>query len=303
MSNLLQRLRRRESKYIGLLFISPWLIGFLSFQLYPFLSSFVYSFTNYSILSRASFVGLDNYVRLFTIDPDFKKSLQVTFTYALIAVPGKLIFALFVAMLLNMKVKGISFYRTLYYLPSILGGSVALSALWRMMFMKEGIVNQLLAKIGLPKPDWLGSPDLALFTISSLEVWQFGSSMVLFLAALKQVPTELYEAAKVDGSSRVSSFFRITLPLITPIIFFNLIMQSINALQAFTSAFVITNGGPLKSTYLIGMKLYNEGFNNFKMGYASAISWVLFVIILIMTLLIFRSSSSWVYYSDRGDRG
>lgn len=290
---------RINAKYIGLLFISPWLIGFFAFQMYPLVASFVYSFTDYSILRSAKFVLFDNYVRLFTIDRDFLHSIKVTFSYAMMAVPGKLTFALFVALLLNIKISGMNFYRTLFYLPSILGGSVALSALWRLMFMKTGIVNNMLASFGLPTPDWLGSPDIALFTISSLEVWQFGSSMVLFLAALKQIPQELYEAAKVDGSSRVSSFFRITLPLITPIIFFNLIMQSINALQAFTSAFVITGGGPLKSTYLVGMKLYNEGFNNFKMGYASAISWVLFAIILVLTLLIFKSSNSWVHYNDK----
>lgn len=288
-----------NAKYLGLLFISPWLIGFLSFQLYPLVASFVYSFTDYSILRATHFIGLTNYIRLFTIDPDFLHTIKVTFSYAFMAVPGKLIFALFVALLLNIKISGMNVYRTLFYLPSILGGSVALSALWKLMFMKSGIVNQMLTKIGLPAPDWLGSPDISLFTISSLEVWQFGSSMVLFLAALKQIPQELYEAAKVDGSSWRSSFFRITLPLITPIIFFNLIMQSINALQSFTSAFVITNGGPLKSTYLVGMKLYNEGFNNFKMGYASSISWVMFIIILVMTLLIFRSSSAWVYYNDK----
>lgn len=291
--------RNMNPKYIGLIFISPWLVGFLAFQLYPLISSFVYSFTDYSILRSASFIGFDNFVRLFTIDPDFLHSIKVTFLYALMAVPGKLSFALIIALLLNIRINGMNFYRTLYYLPSILGGSVALSALWRLMFMKTGVVNQILGRIGLPTPDWLGSPDIALFTISSLEVWQFGSSMVLFLAALKQVPTELYEAAKVDGATSRTSFFRITLPLITPIIFFNLIMQTINALQAFTSAFVITNGGPVKSTYLTGMKLYNEGFNNFKMGYASAISWILFAIILVLTLLIFKSSNSWVHYNDK----
>ncbi|WP_248929552.1 carbohydrate ABC transporter permease [Paenibacillus hamazuiensis] len=288
-----------NTKYIGLLFISPWLIGFLSFQLYPLVASFAYSFTDYSVLRSAKFVMFDNYIRMFMIDKDFLHSLKVTFSYALMAVPGKLIFALIVALLLNIKIKGMSFYRTLFYLPSILGGSVALSALWRLMFMKDGIVNNMLKGVGIPTPDWLGDPHIALFTISSLEVWQFGSSMVLFLAALKQIPQELYEAAKVDGASWGSGFFKITIPLITPIIFFNLIMQTLHALQAFTSAFVITGGGPLKSTYLVGMKLYNEGFNNFKMGYASAISWVLFAIILLITLLIFKSSDAWVHYNDK----
>jgi oligogalacturonide transport system permease protein len=249
-------------------------------------------------MKKPSFIGLDNYVWLFSTDPDFKNSLIVTLKYALMAVPMKLIFALVIAVLLNTKMRGVNFLRTLYYMPSILGGSVAISALWKLMFMREGIINSLTGRLGLPPVDWLGSVKMAIFTISLLQVWQFGSSMVLFLAALKQIPADLYEAANIDGASRLTRFRRITIPMITPIIFFNLIMQTINALQNFTSAFVVTNGGPLKSTYLIGIKLYNEGFSNFKMGYASAISWVLFSIILLFTLLTFRSSDAWVYYGD-----
>ncbi|HKM07517.1 MAG TPA: sugar ABC transporter permease [Sphaerochaeta sp.] len=293
--------RQGKRQFEGLLFITPWIIGFALFQFYPFISSLVYSFTNYNILGKAKFVGFANYVRLFTIDPDFKKSIGVTLLYALISVPGKLTFALIVAMVLNMKLKGVHTFRTIFYLPSILGGSVAISALWKLMFMKEGIINDLLSKIHIPAIDWLGSPNVALITISLLQIWQFGSSMVLFLAALKQIPAELYESASIEGASSIKKFFYITFPMITPIVFFNLIMQSINALQNFTSAFVITNGGPLKSTYLIGLKLYTEGFNNFKMGYASAISWVMFMIILVFTLIIFRSSTAWVYYQDGGE--
>ncbi|PNV60224.1 sugar ABC transporter permease [Clostridium sp. chh4-2] len=285
----------------GLFYISPWLIGFLCLQLYPFLSSLYYSFTQYNVLGAPKFIGLNNYIRLFTIDPDFKKSILVTLEYALISVPAKLLFALLIAIVLNMKLKGINLCRTVYYIPSILGGSVAVSALWRLMFMSDGILNKLLALVGLPAVNWLGQAGTAMFTICLLQVWQFGSSMVLFLAALKQIPMDLHEAASIDGAGRGKRFFYITLPMITPIIFFNLIMQSINALQNFTSAFVITNGGPLKSTYLIGMKLYTEGFSNFKMGYASAISWVLFAIVLVFTMFIFKSSDAWVYYEDGGD--
>ena len=277
------------------------MIGFLFLQLYPFLASLYYSFTQYSVLGQPKFIGLDNYIRLFTIDPDFKKSIMVTMKYALISVPSKLFFALIVALILNMRLKGINGFRTVYYIPSILGGSVAVSALWRLMFMSDGILNKLLELIGLPSVNWLGQAGTAMFTICLLQVWQFGSSMVLFLAALKQIPVDLHEAASIDGAGKVKRFFYITLPIITPIVFFNLIMQTINALQNFTSAFVITNGGPLKSTYLIGMKLYTEGFSNFKMGYASAISWILFAIILIFTLFIFKSSDAWVYYEDGGD--
>lgn len=291
----------RLRDFRGLFYISPWIIGFLSLQLYPFLSSLYYSFTQYNVLGSPKFIGLNNYIRLFTIDPDFKKSILVTLQYAFISVPAKLLFALLIAMVLNMKLKVINFCRTIYYIPSILGGSVAVSALWRLMFMSDGILNKLLAIIGIPPINWLGQAGTAMFTICLLQVWQFGSSMVLFLAALKQIPNDLLEAASIDGANKFQRFFSITLPMITPIVFFNLIMQSINALQNFTSAFVITNGGPLKSTYLIGMKLYTEGFSNFKMGYASAISWVLFAIVLVFTLLIFKSSDAWVYYEDGGD--
>ena len=293
--------KRRLKDYRGLFFIMPWLIGFLFLQMYPFLASLYYSFTQYSVLGQPKFIGLGNYIRLFTIDPDFKKSILVTMEYALISVPSKLLFALIVALILNMKLKGINGFRTVYYIPSILGGSVAVSALWRLMFMSDGILNKLLELIGLPAVNWLGRAGTAMFTICLLQVWQFGSSMVLFLAALKQLPMDLHEAASIDGAGKMKRFFYITLPIITPIIFFNLIMQTINALQNFTSAFVITNGGPLKSTYLIGMKLYTEGFSNFKMGYASAISWVLFAIILVFTMFIFKSSDAWVYYEDGGD--
>ena len=288
----------KAERYIGLVFIAPWIIGFLVFQLYPFVSSFIYSFTSFNIIGKPKFVGLSNYVKLFTIDPDFKKSIYVTLKYAFISVPGKLIFALFIAMLMNMKIRGVNFMRTIFYLPSILGGSVAISALWKLLFMKEGMINNILGAIHIPAVDWLGSPHVAIFTISLLQVWQFGSSMVLFLAALKNIPAEYYESASLDGASKIRQFFSITFPMITPIVFFNLIMQMINALQSFTSAFVITNGGPLKSTYLIGIKLYIEGFNNFKMGYAAAISWVLFFMILCFTLIVFKSSSAWVYNSD-----
>lgn len=284
----------------GLLFIMPWLIGFLAFQLYPLLSSLYYSFTDYSILAEGKWVGLDNYVKLFTKDKHFKKSLWVTLKYAIIAVPLKLIFALFIAMVLNMKLKGINFFRTIYYLPSIMGGSVAVAILWKFLFMGEGIINQALNAIGISSVNWLGDPDIALVTVSLLVVWQFGSSMVLFLGALKNVPQELYEAASVDGASKFLKFRKITLPMISPIIFFNLMMQTINALQEFTSASVITNGGPNRGTYLLGLKIYEDAFTNKKMGYASATSWVLFIIVLIITLLLFRSSNTWVHYEDGG---
>lgn len=299
-------IRKRKSwfsRYQGLLFISPWLIGFLVLQVFPFLSSLYYSFCDYSLVKAPRWIGLDNYIRLFTTDPDFLLSVLATVEYCLLSVPGKLIVALIVAMILNMNLRGISFYRTAYYLPSILGGSIAISAVWKIMFMQDGVINNMLRPFGVAPVDWLGNPDIAMGTISVLSIWQFGSSMVLFLAALKQIPASLYEAARIDGASKPRMFFRITLPMITPIFFFNLVMQLISGLQEFTSAFVITNGGPLKSTYVLGMKLYNEAFRYFKMGYASALSWIIFVIIVILTLLIFRSSNAWVYYEDGGKNG
>lgn len=290
-----------KSDYVGLLYIAPWIIGFLVFQLYPFITSFIYSFTDLSLLKTPNFVGLSNYKNLLTNDKLFYQSLKITLIYVLVAVPGKLLFALFIAMILNMKLKLINFYRTIYYMPSILGGSVALAVLWRFLFARNGLVNIVLSKLSIPAIDWLGNPDIALYTISFLTIWQFGSSMVLFLAGLKQIPAELYEAAKVDGAGRIRSFFNITLPMLTPIIFFNLIMQTINAFQQFTSAFVITKGGPLKSTYLYGLMLYDYGFKYFRMGYASAQSWILFAIIMCLTLLVFKSSPYWTYYEDGGD--
>lgn len=292
--------KANKRQYIGLLYILPWILGFLILQLYPFVSSLVYSFTNYNMTSNIEFVGLKNYIDIFTKDEQFYNSLKVTLLYVFMAVPMKLIFALIVAMILNIKLKYVNFYRTVYYLPSILGGSVAIAVLWRFLFADGGVINEVLSSLSIPTVGWLSNPKVALFTISLLTVWQFGSSMVIFLAGLKQIPQELYEAAKVDGVSKVRMFFTITLPLLTPIIFFNLIMQMIIAFQEFTGSFVVTNGGPMKSTYLYAMKLYDEGFLFMKMGYASALSWVLFIVILIFTALIFKSSAYWTYYEDGG---
>jgi oligogalacturonide transport system permease protein len=205
-------------------------------------------------------------------------------------------------MLLNLQLRFINLYRTLLYLPSILGGSVAVSVLWRVLFMYDGIVNSILVALGVPAVKWLGDPAVSMITISLLQVWQFGSSMVVFLAGLKQIPRELYESARVDGAGSISEFVHITLPLITPMILFNLIMQTINAFQHFTEAMVITNGGPLNSTYVYAMKLYRDAFQYFRMGYASGQSWVLFSIIMTCTFLLFRSSSAWVFYQDGGRR-
>ncbi len=260
--------------YAGYLYILPWVIGFFTLQLVPLINSFIYSFTSFSILGSPKFIGLENYRKIFTTDTDFLQSLLVTFKYVVMAVPVKLLFALLIALILNQEIKGIGAFRTLYYLPSILGGSVAISVLWKFLFMKDGIVNRFLSLLHLAPHDWLGNPHLAIWTIGLVTVWQFGSSMILFLAGLKQIPKVLYEAAKIDGAGP----FRI---------FWN-----------FTPAFIITQGGPMKSTNLYGLMLYDQGFKFFKMGYASALSWILFAIILFFTGLSLKSSSSWVHYGD-----
>ena len=292
--------KMKSKRYVGLLYIAPWLLGFLIFQLYPFIASFCYSFTDYTLLNQPQFVGLKNYLTLFTTAKQFLSTMKITGFYALLSVPLKLAFALFIAILLNAKIKGIGIYRSLYYLPSILGGSVAVSVLWRVIFMKDGMINHFIGLLGLGPVNWLTDAKLALITLSLLQVWQFGSAMVIFLAALKGIPAELYEAASIDGSGKWNQFLHITLPQISSVVFFNLIMQSIQALQNFTSAFVITGGGPMKRTYIIGMKLYDDAFRFYKVGYACAESWILFLVILALTLLVFKSSDAWVYYADEG---
>lgn len=298
---MLNNKRFLGNRYTGLLYITPWIIGFIIFQLYPLISSLFYSFMDYRMFSEPEFTGLENYIYMVTKDELFWHSLKVTSIYVLVSIPLKLVTALIIALFLSRKLRFINFFRTVYYIPSIMGGSVAIAILWKAMFMKEGYVNSLLSILSIPSVSWLGNPSVALYTLSFLVVWQFGSSMVLFLAGLKQIPSELYEAARVDGASGIKIFFSITLPQLSPIIFFNLIMQIINAFQEFTGALVITDrGGPMNETYLYVLKIYDEGFRFFKMGYASALSWVLFIIILIFTSLIFKSSSGWVYYEDGG---
>jgi len=291
----------RRKKFIknnmGFIFILPWLIGFLIFKLYPFASSLYYSFTDYQLFEGITEYTLDNYVDIFTT-PKIVKSLIVTFKYAFMTVPFKLIVALFIAYILNFKIKGVKFFRTAYYIPSILGGSVAIAVLWKALFKDDGLINTLFSMFGLNGPSWLSNPDWALFVICLLRVWQFGSSMVIFLAALKNVPVELYEAASIDGASKRKQFFSITIPMITPVIFYNLVTQICQAFQEFNGPYVITQGGPRNATTLISLLIYNNAFKNYEMGIASAMAWVLFIILLIFTVIAFLSQKYWVYYSD-----
>ncbi len=290
----------RKRQYLGLVYLLPWIVGFAVFMAYPLASSLMLSFTDVStMLSTTRFVGIDNFVYMVTRDPDFFHALKVTLLYALMAVPGRVVFALIVALVLAASMRGIGALRTAFYLPSIFGGSVAISVLWRFLFQRQGVVNGLLGLFKIPAVDWLGSPKVALITLAFIPVWQFGSSMVLFLAAIKQVPRDLYESARIDGAGRARALRHITLPMISPIILFNLVMQSVNCLQEFTSFFVVTSGGPNQATYVYAYKLYLEGFSFFRMGYASALSWVLFLVILAFTFVIFKTSTAWAYYNDR----
>ncbi|WP_322895251.1 MULTISPECIES: sugar ABC transporter permease [unclassified Yoonia] len=288
-----------ESRFLGLAYLTPYIIGLLVFTMIPFLASLYLSFTEYTLINSPVWIGLENFRDLLD-DRTFKRSLNVTLLYVFLTVPLKLAFALFIAVILNYKLRGIGFFRTAYYVPSILGGSIAIAVLWRYIFADAGLVNLVLTSIGLDPINWFGDPVNALFTLALLRTWQFGSAMVIFLAALQAVDKSLYEAAAIDGANKWHSFWHITMPLITPVIFFNLIMQMVQAFQEFNGPYVITGGGPLRSTYLLPLYIYDEAFKNFNMGYASAIAWVLFVIIMILTLVAFWSSKKWVYYA--GDK-
>lgn len=289
-----------DSKYLGFWYVAPYVLGLLLFTAFPFIASLYLSFTDYDLLSSPEWVGLDNYEKLFTRDRTFNKSLEVTLLYVAITVPLKLAFALFIAVILNYRLKAIGLFRTAFYVPSILGGSIAIAVLWRYIFADTGLMNMMIEGLGGEGVNWFGDPENALFTISLLRCWQFGSAMVIFLAALQSVDKSLYEASAIDGAGKWEMFRHITLPLITPVIFFNLIMQTVQAFQEFNGPYIITEGGPLKSTYLLPLYIYDKAFKSFDMGYASAIAWVLFVIIMVLTLVAFWSSKKWVYYA--GDK-
>lgn len=284
---------------IGFFYILPWLIGFLVFKLYPFGSSLIYSFSDFNLHKGITEWGLMNYQEAFTSNK-ITMALSTTFKYAFITVPLKLAFALFIAYILNFKIKGVNFFRTAYYIPSILGGSVAISVLWKAIFRDEGLVNTALGFFGIQGPSWLSDPGYALFIICFLRVWQFGSAMVIFLAALKAIPEDLYEAATIDGAGKWKQFFSITLPLLTPVIFYNLITQICQAFQEFNGPYIITQGGPRNSTTLISLLVYNYGFKQNDFGMASALAWIMFIIVLVFTAAAFLSQKYWVYYGDEG---
>jgi len=287
----------------GYVFISPWLIGFIAFMLVPLIVSLYYSFTEYDMLSQAKWVGMKNYINILSDDDTFWSSLKTTFFYTFVAIPFRLIFALLLAILFSQKRKFLGVYRAIYYLPSIIGGSVAVSLIWRQVFSSRGALNSFLSLLlGIDySKSWIGSPDTAIWTIILLAIWQFGSSMLIFVAGLKQIPINLYEAAIIDGSNWWHKFFKITLPMLSPVIFFNLVVQLINGFMMFTEAFIITQGGPFDRTLVYVLYMFRRVFTFYEMGYGCALSWILLIIMAIITLIIFKSSKYWVYYESGSD--
>lgn len=283
------------------LFISPWIIGFLLFTAGPMLASLAISFTDYNLLSAPEFVGFDNYVFMFTRDRLFGQALKVTIIYTLAYVPTELVGGLALALLMNQKVRGIQVFRTIFYLPSVLSG-MAFVVVWMWLLHPQGLINGALALVGLPGRRWLTDPNTALFSLWMMSLWGLGRTAVIYLAGLKNVPKELLEAAAIDGANVVQGFRHVVLPMLTPTIFFNLVLSIISTFQTFTSAFVATNGGPLNSTLFYVLYLYRKAFEPpFRMGYASALAWILFVIVLTLTIIVVRSARSWVFYE--GEKG
>lgn len=289
----------KENNLAGYAFLSPWLFAFLLFTLVPMAISLYLAFTNYDTLSnQGTFIGLGNFQRMFFEDPRYGRAVSATVKYVVLSVPLRLAVALGIAMLLNTKRRGVYIYRAAYYIPSIIGGSVAVAVMWRQLFGANGLVNAAIAFLGIPPVRWLGDPRTAIWTLILLAVWQFGSPMLIFLAGLRQIPTSFYEAAEIDGAGSLGKFFSITLPLLTPIIFFNLIIQMIGAFRTFTQAFIVTGGtgAPLDTTLFYAIYLYNRAFNQFQMGYAAAMAWVLLGLIAVLTWFNFKLSNNWVYY-------
>jgi multiple sugar transport system permease protein len=290
---------RGRQRWVPWLLLGPWIVGMLGITLGPMIASLYLSFTDYSLVGRWKWIGIENYVRMLTDDPRFVTAALVTLRYVVISVPLQLVFALLIAMALNQGIRGLAIYRSVYYLPSLLGSSVAVALLWRQIFGSEGLVNKFLGFFGFHDlPNWIGTPEHALTTLIVLNVWTFGSPMIIFLAGLRQVPQELYEAAAVDGAGRIAKFRLITIPMLSPVIFFNLVLQMIHAFQAFTQAYIVSggNGGPVDSTLFYTLYLYQKAFSDFDMGYASAMAWVLLVVIGLLTALAFGTSQKWVHY-------
>jgi multiple sugar transport system permease protein len=293
---------RRRSGWAGYAFLLPWFAGLALFTVGPMAFSLYLSFTDYSLLQAPHWVGLENYRQMFTNDTRYVHSVTVTLKYVAVSVPLKLVVALCAAMLLNRRRRGLGLYRAAFYVPSLLGTSVAVALAWRSMFGGSGTAQTLLAKVGINAPDFIHNPSWALWTIVLLAIWQFGAPMVIFLAGLKQIPADLYDAAAVDGASRWHRFLHVTVPMLSPVVFFNLVLETIHSFQAFTPAYIISggNGGPADATLFYTLYLYQKGFNDFQFGYASAAAWVLLAVVGVVTAILFRLSRLWVFYADEG---
>ncbi|MBO4549042.1 MAG: sugar ABC transporter permease [Abditibacteriota bacterium] len=290
---------RFKRNLAGYLFIAPWLIGFLVFTVGPFISSIYLSFTRYDVLSSPVWIGTVNYQELFTNDPVFWKSLWITIKYALIAVPLGIVFGVFLAIILNNNIKGIEIFRTLFYIPSIVP-VVATSVVFMWLLNPNiGLINTFLARFGIEGANWLGDSRYAFGSLIFMGLWGVGGSMIIYLAGLKDVPGELYEASVIDGANWWQRIRHITLPLISPVIFFNLIMGVIGSFQYFTQAFIMTKGGPEDSTMFYSLYLFNRAWRYLDMGYASAMAWILFIIIVAITALLFKFQKSWVHYGGQ----
>ena len=287
-----------REKTAGYIFVLPFILGLFLFTVFPFFTSLYLAFTDYNILSAPEWIGFSNFTRMFQEDKLFWQSFGVTFKFALIQVPVKLLVSLGVALLLSRQTKATSFYRAAFYIPSLMGGSVAVALTWKQLFAYNGVINHLIGLVGIAPLKWLNDPNTALEVLIGLGVWQFGGSMLIFLAAIKNVPQSYHEAAIVDGAGPVRRFFKIVLPMITPILFFNLINQTIGSFQAFNSSYLITQGKPLNTTLYYGVHLYNRSFIYGEMGYGSAMAWFMLLVIALLTALIFRSSNAWVYYES-----
>lgn len=291
---------RRSDRRAVLAFLAPWTVGLILLTLGPLAFSLYLSFTHYNLFSAPRWAGLSNYGSMFR-DPSFFASARVTATYVGISVPCVLGGALAVALLLNGKLRGLAFYRTLFYIPTLLGSTVAIAFVWTEVFSSSGVVNRVLSLVGITGPAWLGDPSTALYTLITLNVWTFGTVMVIFLAGLRQIPRPLYEAAQVDGAGRLSVFRNITFPMLSPVVFFNGILTAITAFQSFTPAYIISSGtgGPVQSTLLYSLYLYQQGFVQYNMGYAAALAWFMLAVIAGLTAVAFATARFWVHYGDQ----
>ncbi|MFE2444378.1 carbohydrate ABC transporter permease [Stenotrophomonas sp. NPDC087984] len=300
-----KRAPKRERQGAAWVFLSPWVLGAAVLTLLPMAVSLYLSFTDYDMFDAPQWIGFRNYTQMFTEDPRYWRSVITTLTYVVIAVPLQLAMALAVAIALKSVKRGKGFYRSAFYAPSLLGASMSIALVWRAIFNDGGSVDNLLSGMGIDIGGWINKPGWAILSVALLTIWQFGAPMVIFLAGLQQIPVELYEAAAVDGASWWRQFRSITIPMLSPVLFFNLVLQMIQAFQVFTPAFAVSagKGGPADSTLVYTLYLYDRGFTASHMGYASAMAWVLLLAIGAVTAVLFRTSRAWVFYANDNNEG